>query len=141
LTFGNYLAYLKQFDAAKEYCQYLLHLHPDDHPKLASIYNNMALIYSAMNDDQEALRYLEKAASSNVPSPSMDIDQRIAPTVDSPPDHIELLNKMAEMSCCLGDRTKALDFYRQALEITMDINSQKFYEEKIQGLLFFDDSY
>jgi tetratricopeptide (TPR) repeat protein len=61
LTFGNYLAHIKKFDAAENYFKYLQTILSDS-PECASIYNNMSLMYLSMNGkDQEALDYLHKA--------------------------------------------------------------------------------
>ncbi|CAF0842761.1 unnamed protein product [Adineta steineri] len=147
LTFGNYLAYQKQFSVAKEYCYYLLHVLLDNHSSLASIYNNMGLICLAMDDDQEAFDWFKKAASSNVSVLTKHLDEGSSTTIDLllPQDSLTspttLLSKMAEISDRLGDKTTALDLYRQVLEITIDVNLQKLYQEKIRALLFVDESF
>ncbi|CAF4351694.1 unnamed protein product, partial [Rotaria sordida] len=66
LTFGNYLIALKRVDAAEEYYKYLLQVLPSDHSSLASIYNNMGLMYSMKENDQEALKWFEKALKLKV---------------------------------------------------------------------------
>ncbi|CAF0791051.1 unnamed protein product [Adineta steineri] len=147
LTFGNYLAYQKQFSTAKEYCYYLLHVLPDNHSSRASIYNNMGLICLAMDDDQEASDWFKKATSSNGSVLTKDLDEESLTTTDlllpqdSPISQTTLLIKMAEISDRLGDQTTALDLYRQVLEITTDVNLQKLYQEKIRALLFVDENF
>ncbi|CAF0892491.1 unnamed protein product [Adineta steineri] len=147
LTFGNYLAYQKQFSTAKEYCYYMLHVLPDNHSSRASIYNNMGLICLAMDDDQEASDWFKKATLSNVSVLTKDLDEESSVTTDllSPQDSLTsptaLLRRMAEISDRLGDQTTALDLYRQVLEITIDMNLQKRYQEKIRALLFVDEKF
>ncbi|CAF0765307.1 unnamed protein product [Adineta steineri] len=147
LTFGNYLAYRKQFSAAKEYCYYLLHVLPDNHSSRASIYNNIGLICLAMDDDQEAFDWFKKATSSNFSVLTKDLGEGISTATDLllPQDSLTsptvLLSKMAEISDRLGNQTTALDLYRQVLEITTDVNLQELYQEKITALLFVDDNY
>jgi len=61
LTYGNYLAQIKKFDAAENYFKYLETILSDS-PECASIYNNMSVMYlSISGKDQEALYYLKKA--------------------------------------------------------------------------------
>ena len=145
LTFGNYLTYFKKFDAAKEYYHYLLSVLSDNHSSLVSIYNNMGLIHSEMNETEEALDWLTKASSLDMKNSSDVVKKEIATPADvGLGDDLlynrdRLLGGLADIGCRLGDQTKALDFYRRAHEIATDVNLQKLYREKILALSFVDD--
>jgi tetratricopeptide (TPR) repeat protein len=60
LTFGNYMVTLKQFDEAKVYYEYLLCNTSTQDSIHSSIYNNIGLMYSAMNNEEEALTFLTR---------------------------------------------------------------------------------
>ena len=146
LTFGNYLSYLDQSDSAKEYYHYLVSVLPGNHSSLVSIYNNMGLIYSAMNDAEEALKWLTKALSSTSTNPSAVAVEDMATTLnmtasqDLSDNPGPILGKLAEISYQLGDQIKARDFYRRAYELTSDVNLRNFYQEKILALSFLNNN-
>ncbi|CAF4739770.1 unnamed protein product, partial [Rotaria sp. Silwood2] len=104
LTFGNYLTVLKQNIAADKYYQYLLHILPPDHPSLVSIYNNMGLMYTLMNNNEKALKCFEKAFEFHTQSSSKAVEQTdslmsvLRSSHDSTNRQLATLNKLAEMS-------------------------------------------
>ncbi|CAM4971372.1 unnamed protein product [Rotaria socialis] len=146
LTFGNYLTAIKQFPTAEEYYQYLLDILPSNHPSLASVYNNIGLMYAAIDKNQEALESFEKALQLAITPLPIVIGQAktskpdLSSSQDSPIEKINILNKIAEISCRQGDYTTARDFYHQALEIADDVQSRKLYKAKIDALAHFDDT-
>ena len=145
LTFGNYMTALKRFNDAKNYYQYLLLVLPNDHSSRASIYNNMGLMYSDMNDDQEALKWFMKASQLHGNDSPMVAEQKalastnLAPPRSSSIDNITILNKIAEISHRLGKPQAALDYYRRALESAIDASSSQFYQTRIETLLSSND--
>lgn len=141
LTFGNYLAAFKRFNSAQHYYEYLLQLVPSEHSSLASIYNNMGLMYSENKDDKTALELYKKALETKVLQSSAEVKQKNLLTSDLPRfrstsiDRISILTKIAEITCCRGDRETSLDYYRRALEIATDATSRQFYQARIEALL------
>ncbi|CAF3327828.1 unnamed protein product [Rotaria sp. Silwood2] len=143
LTFGNYLTVLKQNIAADKYYQYLLHILPPDHPSLVSIYNNMGLMYTLMNNNEKALECFEKTFEFHAQSSSQAVEQTdslmsaLRSSHDSTNLQLATLNKLAEMSYRLEDYPIALDFYRQAYDMTDDEKLRELYQAKIEFLSCF----
>ncbi|CAF4421177.1 unnamed protein product [Rotaria sp. Silwood2] len=143
LTFGNYLTVLKQNIAADKYYQYLLHILPPDHPSLVSIYNNMGLMYTLMNNNEKALECFEKTFEFHAQSSSQAVEQTdslmsaLRSSHDSTNRQLATLNKLAEMSYRLEDYPTALDFYRQAYDMTDDEKLRELYQAKIEFLSCF----
>ncbi|CAF1471402.1 unnamed protein product [Rotaria sp. Silwood1] len=141
LTFGNYLAALKRFDAAEEYYKYLLQVLPTDHSSLASIYNNMGLMYSMKENDQEALKWLEKALKLKVTDSSTTVTQKKPSMEDESPlqhtsiDRLTILSKLADLNNRQENHSEALNYYRQALEISTDVSLRLFFQAKIETIL------
>jgi tetratricopeptide (TPR) repeat protein len=146
LTFGNYLTALKRFDAAKEYYKYLLVVLPSDHPSLGSIYNNMGLMYSLQKNDQEALKWFEKALKFNAKNSSVAIVQKESSMEDGSShqyltiDRVTILNKLAEFNYHQRNYVEALNYYRQALEISTDVSLRLFFQAKIEDILLFHNT-
>ncbi|CAF1494023.1 unnamed protein product [Rotaria sordida] len=141
LTFGNYLIALKRVDAAEEYYKYLLQVLPSDHSSLASIYNNMGLMYSMKENDQEALKWFEKALKLKVTDSSTTVTQKKPSMEDESPlqhtsiDRLTILSKLADLYNRQENHLEALNYYRQALEISTDVSLRLFLQAKIETIL------
>ena len=141
LTFGNYLTALKRFSAAEEYYNYLLEVLPSNHPSLASIYNNIGLMYSMKKNDQEALIWFEKALKLDVSNSSMPTVPQNSEIGDEPSlqyvtmDRVSILSKLGALNYHQGNRSEALNYYRQALEISTDVSLRLFFEARIEAIL------
>lgn len=146
LTFGNYLTALKRVDAAKPYYEYLLLVLPSNHPSFAFIYDNLALVYSEMTNDNEALELLNKASkldTNSLPKPAEQTNLLLTnffcPTSSSK-DKATIYKKIAENKCYEGDEKAALEYYREALHAATDSASLQFYQTKIEALLHEDST-
>ena len=142
LTFGNYLIAIKQATAAEEYYLYLKKSIPSDHPNIASMYNNMGLMYSALNNGRQALACFDmalerEAATSSILSEDISAAMETSPSENTHGGKVMVLNKLAERSVQHGDYTTALHAYCQALEITEDEQLRKVYQKKIDTLSHF----
>ena len=145
LTFGNYMTALRRPNYAKNYYQYLLLALPNDHSSLASIFNNMGLMYAEMDDDEEALKWFMKASELHVSDVSMLAEQSMSAITDLAPhqsaclDNITILNKIAEIYYREGDYEMALAYYRRARDTAIDASSRHFYQAKIETVLVSND--
>jgi tetratricopeptide (TPR) repeat protein len=143
LTFGNYLSAFKRFNAAQQYFEYLQQVLPLEDPGLASIYNNMGLMYWEKQNDKAALKLFKKVLKMKIPELPAQDKQKTLSSLDLPPpqstsfNRISILNKLAEINCHLENREASLGYYRQALQIATDAKSRQYYEAKIRELLFF----
>ncbi|CAF2644264.1 unnamed protein product [Rotaria sp. Silwood2] len=141
LTFGNYLTAVKRVDAAKNYYKYLLQTLPCNHPSLASINNNIGLMYSEMNDNQLALNSFKKVLEFNIKNLPMETEEKHLTVTDlsSPQsstfDTTTVLNKIAEMYYRQKEYTNSLKYYREALQLAEDANLRQFFQAKIEALL------
>jgi tetratricopeptide (TPR) repeat protein len=141
LTFGNYLTALKRFDAAEGYYKYLLEVLPNDHPSLASIYNNMGLMYSMKENDQAALEWFGKALELKVTNSLPAAPQEKSSIEDELPlqhksiDRLTILSKLADLNNHQGNHLEALNYYRQALELSTNVTLRVFFQAKIEAIL------
>ena len=143
LTFGNYLAAFQRSNEAKNYYEYLLFDLPSDQSSLTSIYNNISLVCSEMdNDNKGALEWLEQASKFNVEELPIGTEENNLPYANaSSPlftsiNRLLILNKMAETNYQHGNIKTSLDLYRQALQIATSGSLRRFFEEKIRMLFF-----
>ncbi|CAF1150889.1 unnamed protein product [Adineta steineri] len=144
LTLGNYLCALNNVKEAKSYYEHLLQILPKDHEALASIYNNMGLLFTELGEKQEALKYYNLALGS-IKNTSPNADQCLHLTrfkALPPPAVVELTvscsdvyEQIAETYRRQSKPEQALEFYRKALEQTIDPVSRVQYEQKIQETL------
>ena len=146
LTLGIYLVALEQFSAAEEYYRYLQSIIPEDDPIMSSVYNNMGLMYAAINNNQEALGCFQKALQLNVTDALVFQKHTPLPLEESPPgdsniNKITILDKIGEISAHQGDYTTAINAFCQLLEITEDPELQQCYQNKIDNLSCFDHSH
>ena len=142
LTFGNYLIAIKQATAAKEYYQYLENHVSPDHPNIASMYNNMGLMYSALDNGRRALACFDmalerEAATSSILSEDISAAMETSPSENTHGGKLMVLNKLAERSVQHDDYATALHAYCQALEITEDEQLREVYQKKIDTLSHF----
>jgi tetratricopeptide (TPR) repeat protein len=82
--------------------------HDENHPHLASFYNNIGVIYRKQQKYLEALDFYEK---------SLAIRKKHLPS-----DHPDLggsYNNIACVHCCLGRSDLALEHYNRSLEISL----------------------
>jgi tetratricopeptide (TPR) repeat protein len=138
LTFGNYMTALKQFEEAEIYYEYLLrNISPKDSCR-SSIYNNIGLMYSGMNNEEKALSFFEQASQAFIESDSAKTEENnfYSSKQQSIPDSefhpATLYGKIAEKYDRQGDSAKALDYYRKALEAAPDLTTNHFYQAAIK---------
>jgi tetratricopeptide (TPR) repeat protein len=102
LTFGNYLAAFKRFNTAQHYFEYLQQVLPPEHHSLASMYNNMGLMYLEKKKDEVARKLFNKALKMKISELSVQEKQKSLSTLDLPPprctsfNRISTLHKLAE---------------------------------------------
>jgi tetratricopeptide (TPR) repeat protein len=135
------LTALKRFDAAEGYYKYLLEVLPNDHPSLASIYNNMGLMYSMKENDQAALEWFGKALELKVTNSLPAAPQEKSSIEDELPlqhksiDRLTILSKLADLNNHQGNHLEALNYYRQALELSTNVTLRVFFQAKIEAIL------
>ena len=141
LTFGNYMFALKRFDEAEMYYKYLLsNTSPNDSIR-TYIYNSMGLIYSAMNKEDEALKFFEESLGTFSKDVSINADEHDLYPVkpQSVPDlefhPVILYGKIAEGCDRQAKYDKAFYYYRKALEFAPDPATEVFYQAMIKGTL------
>jgi tetratricopeptide (TPR) repeat protein len=100
---GKYDEAIKYFEKSLVICEKTL---PQNHPHLASSFNNIGLVYEKLGEYSKALESHEKA---------LRIYQKIRPP--NHPDLVSTYNNMGLVYNDLGDYPKALSFHEKALEI------------------------
>lgn len=137
LTFGNYLARIKQFTAADNYLKYLLHLSSLDVQQCAAIYNNLGLLCLSIDGKhEESLDYLQKSQNLLNENKSI-IHEKNNDTGNNQSNIIEEFEqyaKIAEQYEKENDYLYACFFYEKALELTNDSTLRTKYQLKIQIL-------
>ncbi|CAF1206492.1 unnamed protein product [Adineta steineri] len=141
LTLGNYLCALNNVKEAKSYYEHLLEILPKDHEALASIYNNMGLLFTELGDKAEALKYYNLALGS-IKNTSPNTDHCLHHTrfkALPQPAEVELTvscsdvyDQMADTYRRQSEPLQALKSYRKALEQTIDPILRVQIEQKIQ---------
>ena len=138
LTFGNYLSALHRFEEAKVYYEYLLSNTSPEDPIRASIYNNMGLMYTAMDKQDEAIDFFKKSSETFVESASINAgeDHALSPMRRFVPDlefhRVTLYGKIAEGYDRLRNYVEAVDYYQKALEFATDPATKLFYRTAIK---------
>ncbi|CAF5038080.1 unnamed protein product, partial [Rotaria sp. Silwood1] len=79
---------------------------PEDHPSLATMYNNIAQVYNDMGDYSKALEFYEK---------SHKIYEKALPS--NHPDLATSYNNIGQVYNNMGDYSKALEFYEKSHKI------------------------
>ncbi|CAF1624152.1 unnamed protein product [Rotaria magnacalcarata] len=144
LTFGNYLRILNNSDQAKSYYEYLLKMLPDNHEALPSIYNNIGLMLEELGDREEASKYYKlsldsmKQTTSNTNHCAHHIRYKVFHQLSEAKETVnrcKVYEKIAEIHQRRLEPQQALEFYRKALEQTVDPLSRLQFEQKIQETL------
>ncbi len=105
--------YLAAYDRALSYYQKVLRnaqQYGENHPDVATSYNNMGLVYDAQGDYAKALEYHNKA-----------LKIRLATFGENHPDVATSYNNMGLVYYSQGDYAKALEYYNKALKIWLAI--------------------
>jgi tetratricopeptide (TPR) repeat protein len=147
LTYGNYLHFFKKSDQAKTYFEFLLKTLPVEHVDRPSIYNNLALIYTMENEDDErtkaekmfdnALQCTQAMKSNSTISEYKDQTYIEIPTANvtlpqTVIDHSTVLASIADVYYRKGDYKLALDHYKQAFELSTDLRCRSYYQKMIE---------
>lgn len=141
LTFGNYMTTLERFEESKVYYEYLLrHTSPDD-PIRASIFNNMGLMYSAMNEEDEALTLFQESSkvfiegSSRVKVESDPSSYRQEAVSDLEFHPATVYGKIAEAYDRQNEYAKAHGYYQKALQFAPNTTTNSLYRTAIKRTL------
>ena len=149
LTYGNYLYFLNRSEQAKTYFEYLLGKLPPENIHRSSIYNNMALIYTMENGDDGKIKAQKiyedalKCALSITHNSIVDEHQdqtcnsisTVAVTLSTTSvDRSTVLARMAKSYHQEGDYKSALDYYKQALELSNDLRYRTYYRHMIENV-------
>ena len=137
LTFGNYLARIKQFDAAEKYFNYFLETIPLDTQQRAAIYNNLGAVYLLMDGKREDSSDCLQKARDLIGSNKVKADER---EIKHSKRELEVNNeaeqyvKLAEEHEQENDYIYACFFYEKALQFITDPVARNNYQLKIETL-------
>ena len=138
LTFGNYLSALHRFEEAKVYYEYLLSNTSPEDPIRASIYNNMGLMYTAMDKQDEAIDFFKKSSEAFVEGASINAEENrtLSPMRPFVPDskfhRVTLYGKIAEGYDRLRKYDEAVIYHKKALELATDPATKLFHRAAIK---------
>ncbi|CAF1299501.1 unnamed protein product [Rotaria sordida] len=131
---------------AKAYFEYLLDKLPPEHTDRSSIYNNMALIYAMQNEKtkaektyDEALKFAQSVKSDSAVIEYKDQTCIINPTANvtlpkTSIDHSTALGNIADIYYHKGDYKSAVEHYKQALELSTDLQCRAYFQQMIVTL-------
>lgn len=137
-TFGNYMSGLNRFEEAEMYYYYLLSKTSLENPMRASIYNNMGLMYTAMNKQEEAIAAFENSSEIFIEGTPINAeeDHPLLPVrlfvPDSEFNRVSLYGKIAEGYNRQKAYDQAVDYYQKALELAKDPATKLFYRAAIK---------
>ncbi|CAF1401326.1 unnamed protein product [Adineta steineri] len=146
LTYGNYLYFLKQSRQAKAYFEYLLNKLPLEHADRPSVCNNMALIYTMENEEagktkakrlyDDALKYAMSIDSNSKMNECRDqtcigILTASAPLLETDIDRSIVLGSMADVYYQTDDYKSAIEYYKQAFQLSADSQCRSYYQQMI----------
>ena len=114
VEYASFLYYFGKFDKALEYFQMTLDIRlgllGENHPNVASSYNNIGIVWDVKGDYDRALEYHEKALSI-----------RLRVLGEDHPDVATSYNNIGSVWAKKGNYDKALEYHEKALSIRLRV--------------------